>query len=259
MPEIRRSYWAQLPSEVRYSEELSSTAKLLYAELSALIGEDGFCWATNTYFAGVLGVSERTISRMITQMEAAGFIRCEMATNDNGRERRIYAGAFFPGKGGIDNFVYTPRGGLDKNVERGVDKNVYPNNSSRLYIHDNTNPPTVPPKRGNACAGPKKSGRTVSMPEWKPERFEKFWKAYPNGAGRKAAVKAWDKLKPDDALLELMSHTLKKDMRSEQWRRGIIPHASTWLNSEPWNDDYSKIPGAHTQRTPGGGERTQEW
>ena len=99
MPEIRRSYWAQLPSEVRYSEELSSTAKLLYAELSALIGEDGFCWATNTYFAGVLGVSERTISRMITQMEAAGFIRCEMATNDNGRERRIYAGAFFPGKG----------------------------------------------------------------------------------------------------------------------------------------------------------------
>lgn len=64
MPEVRRSYWAQLPSEVRYSVELSSTAKLLYAELSALIGEDGYCWATNTYFAGVLGVSERTISRM---------------------------------------------------------------------------------------------------------------------------------------------------------------------------------------------------
>ena len=48
MPEVRRSYWAQLPSEVRYSGELSSTAKLLYAELSALIGEDGYCWATNT-------------------------------------------------------------------------------------------------------------------------------------------------------------------------------------------------------------------
>mgnify|MGYP002566102216 CR=1 FL=1 len=239
MPEVRRSYWAQLPSEVRYSEELSSTAKLLYAELSALIGEDGYCWATNTYFAGVLGVSERTISRMISQMEAAGFIRCEMATTDNGSERRIYAGAFFPGKGGLD-------------------KNVHPN-SSRLYIHDNTNPPIVPPEGGNARAGSKKGGRTVSTPTWKPECFERFWKAYPNGAGRKAAVRAWDKLKPDDELLKLMSQTLEKDMCSEQWRRGIIPHASTWLNSEPWNDDYSKIPGAHTQRTPGGGERTQEW
>lgn len=239
MPEVRRSYWAQLPSEVRYSGELSSTAKLLYAELSALIGEDGYCWATNTYFAGVLGVSERTISRMITQMEAAGFIRCEMATNDNGRERRIYAGAFFPGRGGID-------------------KNVYPN-SSRLYIHDNTNPPIVPPEGGSECADSKKSGRTVSTPEWKPERFDKFWKAYPNGAGRKAAVRAWDKLKPDDALLVVMARTLEKDMRSEQWGRGIIPRASTWLNSEPWNDDYSKIPGAYTQRIPGGGERTQEW
>lgn len=258
MPEVRRSYWAQLPSEVRYSEELSSTAKLLYAELSALIGEDGYCWATNTYFAGVLGVSERTISRMISQMEAAGFIRCEMAATDNGSERRIYAGAFFPGKRGIDKNVYTPPGGLDKIVEGGLDKNVHPN-SSRLYIHDNTNPPIVPPEGGNARAGSKKGGRTVSTPTWKPERFEKFWEAYPNGAGRKAAVRAWDKLKPDDGLLVIMARTLEKDMRSEQWHRGIIPRASTWLNSEPWNDDYSKIPGAHTQRTPGGGERTQEW
>lgn len=258
MPEIRRSYWAQLPSEVRYSEELSSTAKLLYAELSALIGEDGYCWATNNYFAGVLGVSERTISRMITQMESAGFIRCEMAATDNGSERRIYAGVFFPGRGGIDKNVYTPLGGLDKIVEGGLDKNVYPN-SSRLYIHDNTNPPIVPPEGGSECADSKKSARTVSAPDWKPERFEKFWKAYPNGAGRKAAVRAWDKLKPDDALLVLMARTLEKDMRSEQWGRGIIPRASTWLNSEPWNDDYSKIPGAYTQRIPGGGERTQEW
>lgn len=258
MPEIRRSYWAQLPSEVRYSGELSSTAKLLYAELSALIGEDGYCWATNNYFAGVLGVSERTISRMITQMESAGFIRCEMAATDNGSERRIYAGAFFPGRGGIDKNVYTPRGGLDKIVEGGLDKNVHPHNS-RLYIHDNTNPPIVPPEGGNARAGSKKGGRTVSTPTWKPERFEKFWKAYPNGAGRKAAVRAWDKLKPDDALLVVMARTLEKDMRSEQWGRGIIPRASTWLNSEPWNDDYSKIPGAHCQRSHGGGERTQEW
>ena len=258
MPEIRRSYWAQLPSEVRYSEELSSTAKLFYAELSALIGEDGYCWATNNYFAGVLGVSERTISRMITQMESAGFIRCEMAATDNGSERRIYAGAFFPGRGGIDKNVYTPPGGLDKIVEGGLDKNVHPH-SSRLYIHDNTNPPIVPPEGGNARAGSKKGGRTVSTPTWKPERFEKFWKAYPNGAGRKAAVGAWDKLKPDDALLVVMARTLEADMRSEQWGRGIIPRASTWLNSEPWNDDYSKIPGAYTQRIPGGGERTQEW
>ena len=258
MPEIRRSYWAQLPSEVRYSEELSSTAKLFYAELSALIGEDGYCWATNNYFAGVLGVSERTISRMITQMESAGFIRCEMAATDNGSERRIYAGAFFPGRGGIDKNVYTPRGGLDKIVEGGLDKNVHPHNS-RLYIHDNTNPPIVPPEGGNARADAKKGGRTVSTPTWKPERFDKFWKAYPNGAGRKAAVRAWDKLKPDDALLVVMARTLEKDMRSEQWGRGIIPRASTWLNSEPWNDDYSKIPGAHCQRSHGGGERTQEW
>ena len=163
MPEVRRSYWAQLPSEVRYSVELSSTAKLLYAELSALIGEDGYCWATNTYFAGVLGVSERTISRMISQMEAAGFIRCEMAATDNGSERRIYAGAFFPGKGGIDKNVYTPRGGLDKIVEGGLDKNVHPH-SSRLYIHDNTNPPIVPPEGGNARAGSKRADARYQHP-----------------------------------------------------------------------------------------------
>ena len=95
--------------------------------------------------------------------------------------------------------------------------------------------------------------------DWKPERFEAFWSSYPRGEDKQAAIREWDKLKPDDALLVVMARTLEKDMRSEQWGRGIIPRASTWLNSEPWNDDYSKIPGAHTQRIPGGGERTQEW
>ena len=114
MPEIRRSYWAQLPSEVRYSEALSSTAKLLYAELSALIGEDGFCWATNTYFAGVLGVSERTISRMITQMEAAGFIRCEMATN------------VFPRQRGYRQFCLHPPGGSRQKCREGCRQKCLP-------------------------------------------------------------------------------------------------------------------------------------
>ena len=44
------SYWAVLPSPIRYNPKLSSSAKVLYAELSSLTQSYGYCWADNDYF-----------------------------------------------------------------------------------------------------------------------------------------------------------------------------------------------------------------
>jgi hypothetical protein len=36
---------------------------------------------------------------------------------------------------------------------------------------------------------------------------------------------------------------LEKFLTCEQWGRGIIPHASTWLNNERWQDeDIPQVP-----------------
>ena len=79
-------------------------------------------------------------------------------------------------------------------------------------------------------------------PDWKPERFEKFWQLYPRGEAKQAAIRAWDALKADDELLIVMGRALLSQMASREWTEGVgVPYASTWLNQRRWTDT-SKTP-----------------
>lgn len=65
--------------------------------------------------------------------------------------------------------------------------------------------------------------------------FDLFWKSYPRKDGRKAAIRAWAKLSVEDGQAAVAG--LERAKKSEQWQRGVIPHASTWLNGERWKDE----------------------
>ena len=82
----KRSYYAVIPAEVRYSERLQASAKLMYGEVTALCNEKGFCWASNQYFAEMYGASERNVRRWIESLAREGFIRVEV----KGTQRKIY-------------------------------------------------------------------------------------------------------------------------------------------------------------------------
>lgn len=58
-------YYGILPAEVRYDKELPANAKLLFVEITALCRKQGYCWATNAYFAELLGATERTVTRWV--------------------------------------------------------------------------------------------------------------------------------------------------------------------------------------------------
>lgn len=121
------------------------------------------------------------------------------------------------------------------------------------------NPPYNPPKGETpAKKRGKRSNAPKEAPDWKPERFADFWAAYPCGRSKQAAIKAWDKLKPDDALLVVMARALKRQMASEEWQRGIgIPYASTWLNNRRWEDEDKPRP-TRTQTAQGESARVLE-
>jgi hypothetical protein len=63
-----------LPANVRYSEGLSSFAKLMYTEISALSNKHGYCFATNSYFGKVFNKSSASISRALTELKDCGAI-----------------------------------------------------------------------------------------------------------------------------------------------------------------------------------------
>lgn len=99
-------------------------------------------------------------------------------------------------------------------------------NASHIKTKNKTkNLPYSPPQGG-------------SVPQYKPEWFERFYRLYPRHTARQAAVKAWDKLKPDFQLCKVMEAALQAQMQSAQWQdRDCIPHPSTWLNGARWTDE----------------------
>ena len=164
------AYYAVIPGDVRYDDDLPPPAKLLYGEVTSLCNKTGSCWATTEYFAHLYGLSVGTISRRISKLKRKGYIRCEMVATKNGSERRIYAGAFFVQQGGIDENENTPvgvrkneDGGLLKNEERGLRKNAKQNNKDRLNKQESITP--LPPKGDGR---PKRESKYALKEEAKP-------------------------------------------------------------------------------------------
>jgi len=69
--------------------------------------------------------------------------------------------------------------------------------------------------------------------------FDKFWEVYPRKVAKEPALKAWNKLRPDEALLETMLLAIQKAKNTHEWQKDegqYIPHPATWLNQRRWED-----------------------
>lgn len=68
------TYYSVIPANVRYDKNLTANAKLLFAEITSLTSKEGYCWATNAYFASLYGVTERVISKWISSLVENGYL-----------------------------------------------------------------------------------------------------------------------------------------------------------------------------------------
>ena len=74
--------------------------------------------------------------------------------------------------------------------------------------------------------------------------FNRFWTAYPKHIAKQSAVKAFEKLKPDEKLLEAMLKAIEMQKESKQWEKdggAFIPYPATWLNQRRWEDELPQV------------------
>lgn len=83
------SYWSITPAFVRYSEDLTLLQRYLYSEITSLTNKEGYCWASNAYFARLYKKNPNYISNCLNDMAKKGYIRIEI-TQDKGNYRKIW-------------------------------------------------------------------------------------------------------------------------------------------------------------------------
>jgi hypothetical protein len=69
--------------------------------------------------------------------------------------------------------------------------------------------------------------------------FDAFWAAYPKKKAKDDARKAWQKRRPDAALLRVILDALQQQRQSPDWQKEngrYVPFPATWLNRGQWTD-----------------------
>lgn len=85
--DVKVNYYSVVPAEIKYNNELTERAKLIYGEISSLSNKIGYCFATNSYFAKLYKCTNRTIQNAISKLQEHGFIKVVI---ENRNQRKIY-------------------------------------------------------------------------------------------------------------------------------------------------------------------------
>jgi hypothetical protein len=165
-----------------------------------------------------LHISEAKTETIITELIKAGLIECAGSVlschNWTGRQ--------------FQSDVSTDRVKRFRNAKRNVSETQSGNAPDQIR----PDPPMVPPQKSS------------SIKKEYSDEFERFWLSYPRHAGKGAAFKAWQKIKPSLAMQEIILQAVEKQKQSRQWIKQsgeFIPHASTWLNESRWDDDMVAV------------------
>jgi hypothetical protein len=208
------SYYAILTADVRYDKTLKPLARLLFAEITALCNKEGYCWASNQYFADLYEVDKTTVSGWIGQLKTRGYITVQLEYKEGSKQI-------------LNRYIKINGEGIDEMINTPSQNDVYPiDQKTKVNTTVNT-----------------KTNITVNN----IGDFDSFWRFYPRKAGKEAARKAWAKLRPDQHIMQMIADNVRERVEKGEWRKdnqSYILHASTYLNQKRWEDEVLE---QHTQ------------
>lgn len=188
------------------------TAKVILLALCNYCNAEGTCYPSQQRLASDTLLNLRTVIRAIHWLEENGLIRVTRQHN----KPNFYA--------------------MTSMEEDVTNENIREN----AAWHDNMSPEGV----SNITQLPITKGNTSSYDKLSPQNtpaFQEFWAAYPRRIGKGAARTAFRRaLKFSDAAeitqgaVAYAEHCIEMGTEKQ-----YIPHPSTWLNGERWEDDLA--------------------
>lgn len=194
----------------------------------------GWCYLSLAKLGLRVSLTKQAIAKQIGTLVRLGYLEKRAAFRENGsqtanRYRIIFdtnSAEFEPSEmfDTTEDDSQEVDGGSTSKGSPPLNFEVHPRTTYSNVSTKNVIPPISP--MGEKCAQ-----------DYEPEKFDLFWRDYPRKTAKLNARKSWNKLRPDEATRIKMRAALHNCANSEQWERGIIPHAATWINQRRWEDD----------------------
>ena len=193
-----------------FEQDVPPTTKLVLLKLADNANDEGLCWPAQSTLSRHTGLARETVNRHVKKLEQLGILKIR---------RRSKEGVSLP-----NHYLLNLRGVVTEN-HRGSDSE-----SHGVVTEDHTEP----------------SGSTVSKPNGQtaPDRFREFWEAYPKKRDRKKARDAWKRKRLDSRADQIIADVKRRVRNDDQWLKGYVPHATTYINGERWEDEINSGPGS---------------
>lgn len=125
--------------------------------------------------------------------------------------------------------------------------NVVPS-QSESQSESYTQPREDPEEGANAPSCPSGDGRGEVLPE-RERLFLDFWSAYPRKLQKKAARRAWARMKIAECRAAVPAVTaqlapgaqLNLESRTDEQGKCFVPYPATWLNAGRWDDEIEYV------------------
>lgn len=242
------AYYAIIPATVRYDDRLSASAKLLYGELTALSGTDGYCWPGNKYLQDVYGVSRQAIQNWLSTLEKQGYIKriTTRVPGSNRVDRRYIQIVDHPSKEKCTSKDFLAPPSKEKCTPPSKEKFTGIITSS---INTSSNKNRAKP---DAPTGPSLR-----------DRFETLWKLYPKKKNKGDAFQGYQQAIADGVTDEKIKQGILNylaEIKAQETIPRFIKHGNKWFNQRRWNDDYDTKP--HAPKKPPKGtvrETVPDW
>jgi hypothetical protein len=211
---------------------LSAKAVLIY--LKDKQGDNGNCWPSLTTICEGCGVSRPTVVRALKELQELGKVDIKRPDKPAIGKTSHYS-VDLTGK---EPLLVKKLNRL-RNVTR-TGKEPLPQLVKNLYPNDSLNDPITSQTK-------KQPKKLIPI---NPEYFITFWKAYPKKTAKKEAEKAFNKIHPDETLLETILDGIEQNKKTDQWNKDdgkYIPFPATWLNGRRWEDELHDFGAECTQ------------
>jgi hypothetical protein len=87
----------------------------------------------------------------------------------------------------------------------------------------------------------KERGLKKKEEDIKDSCFDEFWSIYPVKKNKVRAKKIWDRKKYSIIIALILTDILNRQKNDSQWQdKQYIPHPSTYLGNELWNDEITQ-------------------